>query len=386
MRSLRREGESAPIIASLDGDGQLIAASSNPAPAFPLTLQAPSSGAELACTGEQRQIGFREAKSEKYLIEAGPIWNRADGREKCPQVCSDDTQNSEEVTWTGSWWTTTWNKMSVCLCERKMIRLKNYTVEAGPIWSNKHAQKRCPAVCPSVRSRWTGHWWTTVWGRMSVCQCQEEENEATFQGFSAGFGNKLYPKRLNDSEMELLPDPSGVGVDTERASAVFFDKKVQAPYTLEFEYKISRTGTSSGATGGLAVFLSKNASSYLTQDLPVGVQRGSINDGSGYGVHLDVYSETTDFDTNNPRGVYLKDGNGQLLSFVSDPSVATLDQWQKVTIRVTEDSIEVKKGDKTLYVDDLPISGEAHIGIAASSNTGSGDGYRIRNVSVNACR
>lgn len=43
-------------------------------------------------------------------------------------------------------------------------------VEAGPIWHQLDAQGKCPTVC--VPGRWTGHWRTTVQGRMSVCQCQ----------------------------------------------------------------------------------------------------------------------------------------------------------------------------------------------------------------------
>ena len=49
-------------------------------------------------------------------------------------------------------------------------------VEAGPIWDNDHAKQRCPEVLadllasnPGSRAEWTGHWTTTVWGRMSVC-------------------------------------------------------------------------------------------------------------------------------------------------------------------------------------------------------------------------
>ncbi|MGX8719152.1 MAG: mannan-binding protein, partial [Desulfovibrio sp.] len=39
-----------------------------------------------------------------------------------------------------------------------------------------HAKERCPEVLagllasnPGSRAEWTGHWSTTVWGRMSVC-------------------------------------------------------------------------------------------------------------------------------------------------------------------------------------------------------------------------
>lgn len=44
-------------------------------------------------------------------------------------------------------------------------------VEAGPLWNNADAQNKCPAVCGGTR--WTGTWFTTVPGRMSVCACEE---------------------------------------------------------------------------------------------------------------------------------------------------------------------------------------------------------------------
>ena len=47
------------------------------------------------------------------------------------------------------------------------------TIEAGPIWSNNHAQSVCPKVCSRSEMDWNGQWWTTVQGRMSVCQCEE---------------------------------------------------------------------------------------------------------------------------------------------------------------------------------------------------------------------
>jgi len=46
-------------------------------------------------------------------------------------------------------------------------------IKAGPIWSNAHAQKVCPRVCSQNGMDWQGQWWTTVQGRMSVCQCTE---------------------------------------------------------------------------------------------------------------------------------------------------------------------------------------------------------------------
>ena len=55
---------------------------------------------------------------------------------------------------------------------------KNFDVEAGPIWSNDHAQKRCPELLAEwnrnrkpgePEARWTGQWVTTRENEMSVC-------------------------------------------------------------------------------------------------------------------------------------------------------------------------------------------------------------------------
>ena len=43
-------------------------------------------------------------------------------------------------------------------------------VEAGPLWTNDDAARRCPQIC-GPGSRWTGGWRTTIPGRMSICAC-----------------------------------------------------------------------------------------------------------------------------------------------------------------------------------------------------------------------
>ena len=52
----------------------------------------------------------------------------------------------------------------------------SFDVEAGPIWDNDYAQRRCPEVLaawmeanPGEEAEWTGNWSTTVEGKMSVC-------------------------------------------------------------------------------------------------------------------------------------------------------------------------------------------------------------------------
>ena len=45
-----------------------------------------------------------------------------------------------------------------------------YTINAGPIWNQADAQQKCPKLAKKRGATWTGHWWTTQPGKMSVCQ------------------------------------------------------------------------------------------------------------------------------------------------------------------------------------------------------------------------
>ncbi|MDQ3233210.1 MAG: alpha-xenorhabdolysin family binary toxin subunit A [Pseudobdellovibrionaceae bacterium] len=44
-------------------------------------------------------------------------------------------------------------------------------LDAGPIWSHVQAISVCPSVCSAKGGAWNGHWWTSIPGSMSVCQC-----------------------------------------------------------------------------------------------------------------------------------------------------------------------------------------------------------------------
>jgi hypothetical protein len=50
--------------------------------------------------------------------------------------------------------------------------------EAGPLSNHSHALQECPQVCIKKNINWTGHWWTTKPGKMSVCLCQTAAKEA----------------------------------------------------------------------------------------------------------------------------------------------------------------------------------------------------------------
>ncbi len=65
--------------------------------------------------------------------------------------------------------------MSVCECETPVAPppppIVKTAVEAGPIWNNDDAKGKCPKLCLPP-TRWNGQWWTTVQGKMSVCECE----------------------------------------------------------------------------------------------------------------------------------------------------------------------------------------------------------------------
>jgi hypothetical protein len=106
------------------------------------------------------------AQSKTISVEAGPIWSQADAERKCPQVAK-----ANGGTWNGQWRTTVPGRMSVC--ELRLPSRDRYVVEAieaGPIWSQSGAEKKCPEVATANGGTWNGQWRTTVPGRMSVCE------------------------------------------------------------------------------------------------------------------------------------------------------------------------------------------------------------------------
>lgn len=100
----------------------------------------------------------------KWTVKVGPIWNQADAERKCPKAA-----RSEGARWTGQWWTTRPGKMSVCQMTSKRST-RGWMVEAGPIWNQADAETKCPRAARKVDARWTGEWKTTIPGVMSVCQ------------------------------------------------------------------------------------------------------------------------------------------------------------------------------------------------------------------------
>lgn len=101
-------------------------------------------------------------------VEVGPIWHQMDAERKCPKAARD-----VGGTWTGQWRTTRPGQMSICEIAGGHggdHGARDKWVEAGPIWNQFDADRKCPDVARNGGGKWTGQWKTTQPGRMSVCE------------------------------------------------------------------------------------------------------------------------------------------------------------------------------------------------------------------------
>ena len=78
-------------------------------------------------------------------VPADGLFSRADAAPVCVATAASST-------WTGHWNTTVWGQMSVCNCS--VAGAARFDVEAGPIWNQHHARQVCPQVCGGAQ--WTG--------------------------------------------------------------------------------------------------------------------------------------------------------------------------------------------------------------------------------------
>lgn len=107
------------------------------------------------------------AQARTISVEAGAIWNQADAQRKCPEVAK-----ANGGTWNGQWRTTVPGRMSVCELRLPPSngRYVVEVIEAGAIWSQSDAEKKCHEVAKANGGTWNGQWRTTVPGKMSVCE------------------------------------------------------------------------------------------------------------------------------------------------------------------------------------------------------------------------
>jgi mannan-binding protein len=147
-------------------------------------------GIALAALASQATVpAVAKNKGGKWTVEVGPIFSQGDAQGKCSKAAAN-----ADAKWTGQWWTTQPGRMSVCELtgERpsnlrwpeppkplgggatgpKIEKLSSgkWSVEAGPIHAQIEAEIKCPRAVGAVGGKWTGQWWTTQMGRMSVCE------------------------------------------------------------------------------------------------------------------------------------------------------------------------------------------------------------------------
>jgi hypothetical protein len=130
----------------------------------------------LAASGSAQWGRARETVRD---VDAGPIWSQADAERKC-RALAEDVRGE----WTGQWRTTQTGRASACQIRfgrphRSYERdrgwgrddpMRTTELNAGPIWNQHDAERKCPAVADRARGEWTGRWRTTEIGRMSVCE------------------------------------------------------------------------------------------------------------------------------------------------------------------------------------------------------------------------
>lgn len=109
------------------------------------------------------------AKPNVVEVEVGPIWNQMDAERKCP-----DAARKAGGSWTGDWRTVRPGQMSVCdVAGAKSGGSRDGWIEAGPIWNQFDADRKCPQIARDAGGKWTGQWKTTRPGQMSVCEVKK---------------------------------------------------------------------------------------------------------------------------------------------------------------------------------------------------------------------
>ena len=108
------------------------------------------------------------AKPGVRAVEVGPIWNQMDAQRKCP-----DAARKAGGSWTGDWRTTRPGMSECDIAGGRGGGNRDGWVDAGPIWNQIDADRKCPQVAKSAGGKWTGQWKTTRPGQMSVCEVKK---------------------------------------------------------------------------------------------------------------------------------------------------------------------------------------------------------------------
>ncbi len=331
-----------------------------------------------------------------FTLEVGPLWRQRHAESVCPTACFFD----EKAEWTGHWWTTIWNEMSVCECKRKPKQIVKFMLEVGPLWRQSHAHRVCPTACPAAGAKWTGHWWTTVWNEMSVCECELDRASLDFLAFSNLTSS--YPRVAGSGgEIVLTPDDA-----YNAASAVFFEAPQKAPYTVEFEYRSYDDDRHFGpwqSGHGVHLLLGVSREAIDAYKSYYAGQSGSVDWGERAGLllggsllhavhfrNVGITEEIVLWDgvhwagkQIDSQGIRLKSGSlwqGEVLADASE--LPRNGKWQKVRVQVRKSSVIISKDGRQIAAQHTnPHIGEGYIGFAAGNGEGDGE-HRIRKIKI----
>lgn len=107
-------------------------------------------------------------------ISAGRLDSQWRAERKCKRIAQE-----ANGTWTGKWRKS--NGQQQGNCEVRFARIKKQQpaaaptstvkeVNAGPIWDQAHANRKCPLIATNNKGQWTGNWRKVGANNMSVCQ------------------------------------------------------------------------------------------------------------------------------------------------------------------------------------------------------------------------
>jgi hypothetical protein len=188
--------------------------------------------------------------------------------------------------------------------------------------------------------------------------------------------NTGYPQ-FSGSEVTLTPNVN------DRAGVIFLAEPLDPPFTIAFEYltfdddgcRLSSSSSCRWTSGDGWVFMfAKDVHAYETASPPTGAARSFISDGTGVGIHFELYDQ---------RGISLKDGALQAI----DRSVLDTysEFWRPVVIDVREDRVEVFVDGSSAFRYDAPDgawdTSHRWIGIGAATG-GAAAVHKIRGVTI----
>ena len=114
-------------------------------------------------------------------VSAGNLQNQWRANKKCKRIAEE-----ANGTWTGKWRQST-NKLEGA-CEIRFSGKRKQQqapaaptsivrdADAGPIWDQAHANRKCPLIATNNKGVWTGNWRKVGANNQSVCQIRVESN------------------------------------------------------------------------------------------------------------------------------------------------------------------------------------------------------------------